>query len=265
MIAPLSGEVVEVNDALADAPEKINEDPYGEGWLVKVKLTRPGEAEALLGRRGIPQAARKGLSEAPPRASVALAAVTRYTSATDADRAEMLAAIGVGSIDGALRADPRAAAARPPARAARRAQRGRGLRAPRGPGRPQRRRRGAGLLRRRRDVRPLRAGDRRRDHPALRVPHPLHALPAGDLPGRPAGDVRVPDGDVGADRPAGLQRRPLRGAVLGRLRRLPGDRRDRAPPVRRLARRPPAQPRDARHLLGRLRRRGRARSGSRAA
>jgi glycine cleavage system H protein len=39
VIAPLSGEVVEVNDALADAPEKINEDPYGEGWLVKVKLT----------------------------------------------------------------------------------------------------------------------------------------------------------------------------------------------------------------------------------
>ena len=49
MIAPLSGEIVEVNDALEDAPEKINEDPYGEGWLVKVKLTAPEEAEALLG------------------------------------------------------------------------------------------------------------------------------------------------------------------------------------------------------------------------
>ena len=48
VIAPLSGEIVEVNDALADAPEKINDDPYGEGWLVKVKLTAPGEAEALL-------------------------------------------------------------------------------------------------------------------------------------------------------------------------------------------------------------------------
>jgi glycine cleavage system H protein len=48
VIAPLSGEIVEVNDALADAPEKINEDPYGEGWLVKVKLTAPGEAESLL-------------------------------------------------------------------------------------------------------------------------------------------------------------------------------------------------------------------------
>jgi glycine cleavage system H protein len=49
VVAPMSGEVVEVNEALADAPEKINEDPYGEGWLVKVKLSAPEEAEALLG------------------------------------------------------------------------------------------------------------------------------------------------------------------------------------------------------------------------
>ncbi len=48
VIAPLSGEVVEVNEALGDAPEKINEDPYGEGWLVKVKLSDPGEADSLL-------------------------------------------------------------------------------------------------------------------------------------------------------------------------------------------------------------------------
>jgi glycine cleavage system H protein len=48
VIAPLSGEVVEVNDALADTPEKINEDPYGEGWLVKVRLTQPAEADSLL-------------------------------------------------------------------------------------------------------------------------------------------------------------------------------------------------------------------------
>jgi glycine cleavage system H protein len=48
VIAPLSGEIVEVNDSLADTPEKINEDPYGEGWLVKVKLTAPAEADALL-------------------------------------------------------------------------------------------------------------------------------------------------------------------------------------------------------------------------
>jgi glycine cleavage system H protein len=48
VIAPMSGEIVEVNDALADAPEKVNEDPYGEGWLVRVRLTAPAEAEALL-------------------------------------------------------------------------------------------------------------------------------------------------------------------------------------------------------------------------
>jgi len=48
VIAPLSGEIVEVNDALADGPEKINDDPYGEGWLVRVKLSHPGEADALL-------------------------------------------------------------------------------------------------------------------------------------------------------------------------------------------------------------------------
>jgi glycine cleavage system H protein len=49
VIAPMSGEIVEVNDALQDSPEKVNEDPYGEGWLVKVRLTAPAEAEALLG------------------------------------------------------------------------------------------------------------------------------------------------------------------------------------------------------------------------
>ncbi len=48
VIAPLSGEIVEVNDALADNPQAINEDPYGAGWLVKVRLADPGEREALL-------------------------------------------------------------------------------------------------------------------------------------------------------------------------------------------------------------------------
>jgi glycine cleavage system H protein len=46
--APLSGEVVEVNEALNDSPERINEDPYGDGWLVKVKLSDPSETDALL-------------------------------------------------------------------------------------------------------------------------------------------------------------------------------------------------------------------------
>jgi glycine cleavage system H protein len=50
VIAPLSGEIVEVNTALADKPEAINEDPYGAGWMVKVKLSEPSEAGNLLDR-----------------------------------------------------------------------------------------------------------------------------------------------------------------------------------------------------------------------
>jgi len=46
--APLSGEVTEVNAALSDSPEKLNQDPYGEGWMVKVKLSDPSEAEQLM-------------------------------------------------------------------------------------------------------------------------------------------------------------------------------------------------------------------------
>ena len=64
-------------------------------------------------------------------------------------------------------------------------------------------RRGRAELPRRRHVRPLRAGAGRHADRALGVPHALHALPARDLPGRAAGDVRVPDGDLRADRPAG--------------------------------------------------------------
>jgi glycine cleavage system H protein len=48
VIAPLSGEIVEVNEALTQNPETINEDPYGEGWIVKIKLTDPSETESLL-------------------------------------------------------------------------------------------------------------------------------------------------------------------------------------------------------------------------
>jgi glycine cleavage system H protein len=48
VIAPLSGEVLEVNRAVADAPERVNDDPYGEGWLVRVRLTDPAEADALM-------------------------------------------------------------------------------------------------------------------------------------------------------------------------------------------------------------------------
>jgi glycine cleavage system H protein len=46
--SPLSGEITAVNEALSDTPETINEDPYGKGWLVKVKLSDPSEADQLM-------------------------------------------------------------------------------------------------------------------------------------------------------------------------------------------------------------------------
>jgi glycine cleavage system H protein len=48
VVAPLSGEIIEVNEALAESPQVINEDPYGEGWLVKVRLADPSERDELM-------------------------------------------------------------------------------------------------------------------------------------------------------------------------------------------------------------------------
>ena len=48
VIAPVSGEIIEVNEALKDSPEQINDDSYGEGWLVKVKLSDPSELDSLM-------------------------------------------------------------------------------------------------------------------------------------------------------------------------------------------------------------------------
>jgi len=48
VFAPLSGEIVAVNGALSEKPETVNEDPYGEGWFIKVKLADPSETESLL-------------------------------------------------------------------------------------------------------------------------------------------------------------------------------------------------------------------------
>jgi glycine cleavage system H protein len=48
VVAPVSGEVVEVNQAAVDAPETVNEDPYGTGWLIRVRLSEPSEVDTLL-------------------------------------------------------------------------------------------------------------------------------------------------------------------------------------------------------------------------
>jgi glycine cleavage system H protein len=52
LVSPLSGEVIEVNDAAVDAPELVNEDPYGRGWLVRIRLSDPSELDALLDTDG---------------------------------------------------------------------------------------------------------------------------------------------------------------------------------------------------------------------
>jgi glycine cleavage system H protein len=52
VIAPLSGEIIEVNEALANAPEAINEDPYESGWMVKVRLSDPSEVDSLMDAAG---------------------------------------------------------------------------------------------------------------------------------------------------------------------------------------------------------------------
>jgi glycine cleavage system H protein len=48
VIAPLSGEVLEVNQKAVDEPEVVNEDPYGEGWLIRIRTSDPAEADALM-------------------------------------------------------------------------------------------------------------------------------------------------------------------------------------------------------------------------
>ena len=130
VIAPLSGEVSRSTTRSADTPETINEDPYGEGWLVKVKLSDPSEQDALL----------------DAAAYEATLDVSRYTAATDADRREMLAAIGVESIEELFADIPSALRLRRAARARRRAVRAGGLRRAARARRAQRQHRGRGLV-----------------------------------------------------------------------------------------------------------------------
>ena len=48
VVAPLSGEILEINQTLVDAPETVNADPYGDGWLVRIRMADPVEADSLL-------------------------------------------------------------------------------------------------------------------------------------------------------------------------------------------------------------------------
>ncbi|MGH9875905.1 MAG: glycine cleavage system protein GcvH [Pyrinomonadaceae bacterium] len=48
VFSPVSGEIVGTNEALADTPEKVNQDPYGEGWMIRVQMSNPGEVDSML-------------------------------------------------------------------------------------------------------------------------------------------------------------------------------------------------------------------------
>ena len=91
LIAPLSGEVLEVNAKVVDAPETVNDDPYGEGWLIRIRLERCVRARRAPGRGRLPRTARERVS---------------YLSLTDADRDAMLATIGVDSVEELFRDIP---------------------------------------------------------------------------------------------------------------------------------------------------------------
>jgi glycine cleavage system H protein len=52
LYAPVSGEIVEINEAVVDAPETVNEDPYGAGWMIKIQMNDPSEVDALLDASG---------------------------------------------------------------------------------------------------------------------------------------------------------------------------------------------------------------------
>ena len=48
VFSPVSGEIVGTNETLADTPEKVNEDPYGQGWMIRIQMTNPGEVDSML-------------------------------------------------------------------------------------------------------------------------------------------------------------------------------------------------------------------------
>ena len=212
LIAPLSGEVLEVNDKVVEAPETVNEDPYGDGWLVKIRVADPAETDALMDA----EAYKTHLVDSC-ESSVAHRRRSRGDARCDRGllgRGPVQGHPRGRQIRGRLGLEPalsRAGARRPPrgARVAECSQRRRAL------------------VPRRGCLRPLRSRGGRRRPAARRVSDRLHAVPAGDEPGRAPDDLRVPDGDLRADRDGRLERVRLRRHDRGRGRLLHRQARDR--------------------------------------
>ncbi len=65
IFSPVTGAVAEINEALADAPELVNKDPYGQGWLLVIRLTAPGDLDKLLGAEAYRDLVRREQGEQP--------------------------------------------------------------------------------------------------------------------------------------------------------------------------------------------------------
>ena len=145
VFSPLTGEVVEINEALQDEPQRVNDDCYGEGWLIRIRMTAPGELGELMDAGDY----KKFLDEADP-----LMGSTSYVAHSPEDLREMLAAVRASSIDELFAEIPGGCTRRGAADAAGRPQRGGG----RGGAAPPRRQGhagdAAGELPRRRTSRP---------------------------------------------------------------------------------------------------------------
>ena len=87
LFTPVSGEVIEINEEIGNAPEMFNEDPYGKGWLIRILLADPSETADLMSNEEYDE------YTAPKTSSM------RYIPSSHADRQQMLDAIGVDSID----------------------------------------------------------------------------------------------------------------------------------------------------------------------
>ena len=193
VVAPLSGEVLEINQKAVDEPEIVNEDPYGDGWLIRIRMSDSSEVGLAHGSRGVPGARRRA-------SELRLSEPDRRRPRGDARGDRRLVRRR------ALRAGAGRGSSRPRARRSARARRGRARsshRGARGAERPHRRR---ALLPRRGDLRPLRPLGRGRRSLPRRVPDRVHAVSARDEPGRAAGGLRVPDADLRADRDGRVQR-----------------------------------------------------------